>query len=206
MIKRRSTAILSNFELLPIHLTPPPCPPFLFRVEAAAPSSKIWAVSLPFLSPQPTSASQHHPSPLPRPTTVCFVILSQRLLSVQLLGGSDPRRGHLQADLAALRQEDVHGLLRVLSELSLHALDVFVRLRLELRGGVAAGAAFFVHIVCARKMSDCNLHYNPTKLAATMPLTTCAGSLVEGVLLLHPVGGDELVGIGLRLLHSVPAS
>ena len=130
----------------------------------------------PLLLPQSTGASHYHPSPLPRPTTVCFVILCQRLLSVQLLGGSDPRRGHLQADLAALRQEDVHGLLRVLSELPLHALDVFVRLRLELRGGVAAGAAFFVHIVCARKMSDCSLHHKPTILAARrhLPLALAA--------------------------------
>lgn len=74
------------------------------------------------------------PNPIfspPRARPVCS------LLPVKLLRGTDPRRGHLQAHLAAFRQEDVHGLLGVFRKLALHSLDVFVRLRLEFGGGVS---------------------------------------------------------------------
>lgn len=37
-------------------------------------------------------------------------------------------------------------------------------------------------------------------------LTLHGNLLVEGILLLPPVGGDELIGIGLSLLHAVSAS
>ena len=60
-------------------------------------------------------------------------------LSVQLLGGSDPCRRHVQADLAALGQQNVHGLLRILGKLALHAEDFGGGLRLKFRRRRIAG-------------------------------------------------------------------
>ena len=79
-----------------------------------------------------------HPPPIQTPPPIYQQLPNVPCsLSVKLLGGTDPRRRHLQANLAAFRKEDVNGLLRVPGELTLHTLDVLVRLRLELGGGVA---------------------------------------------------------------------
>ena len=64
------------------------------------------------------------------------------LLSIEFLGAANPRSRNLQTDLAAFRQEDVHGLLRILCKLTLHKLNIFVCFRLEFGGGIATGSSF----------------------------------------------------------------
>lgn len=66
------------------------------------------------------------------------------LFSKSLLRGTDSRRRYLQTNLTTLTQKNIHGLLSILVELSLHVLDVFIGFCLEFGGGIAAGSACFV--------------------------------------------------------------
>ena len=83
---------------------------------------------------------QWYASQLPQPVTK-FQLHLLRNNAISLLSGTYPSGGNLQTDLAALRQEDVRGLLRVARELSLHALDVAAGLGLELGRGRSTGPA-----------------------------------------------------------------
>ena len=107
-------------------------------------SAFVIAISSPAtlsLGRRPESRRAERPPLPPKHTHMGPHPILTTLLSVQLLGGTDPGRRHLEADLAALRQQNVHGRLGVLGELALHPQNLGGGLGAELDGGfVPAGS------------------------------------------------------------------
>ena len=131
---------------------------------------------------------------------------------MQLLRRSDASCGYLQTDLAALRKQNVHCLLSVLRKQSLHFLNVFVCLGLNF-GRCIIGSTF-QYFVCQFVGLDLDFRvgqipspaFAVTKTVRRAPSLTIGGrGLEERVLLLVSIGGDELIGVNLGLLHSVAA-